>query len=97
MSSCSFSAISEMESIMYSFGFPIPDSTGGAGKYMAEVIGGLAAAAAVNPSTPASAVLGSSGVGAFGVAIVGVTAAGVAGLLIGAGIRAGYLKLKLCG
>ncbi len=63
---------------------------------MLDWIGKLAAASALNPATPATAVVGSAGVIPMAVGLAGVSAAWYGGLLLGSMMKAGVIKAS-CG
>src|SRR5690606_41508262 len=80
---CDGTFFGEVDQNMERLGAPLPKDTQGVADKMIDLIGKLAAVAALNPTTPATAVIGSTGVVAAAVGLAGVTAAWYAGLLIG--------------
>src|SRR5690606_3011802 len=85
---CDGTFFGEVDQNMERLGAPLPKDTQGVADKMIDLIGKLAAVAALNPTTPATAVIGSTGVVA--------AAVGLAGLLIGSLIRAGVIRAS-CG
>ena len=93
---CDGTFFGEVDQNMERLGAPLPKDTQGVADKMIDLIGKLAAVAALNPTTPATTVIGSTGVVAAAVGLAGVTAAWYAGLLIGSLIRAGVIRAS-CG